>query len=149
MMVPCCALKRRQISISQCARGVERKRRRLVKEELRESSKRALHTYREPLKTVTLFKYMGRVLTAGDYDCPAVSVNLRKDRKSWTRMKRILIREGVDPKISGFFFEAVVHVVLLFGSDMWVLTPWVERALDSFQHRVMIRLTRRQTRRRG
>ena len=96
--------------------GLERRRRRLVEEELQESLNRAFQAYREPLETVTSFKYLGRVLTAGDDDWLAVAGNLRKARESWTRMTRILGREGADPRISGLFFKVVVQAVLLFGS---------------------------------
>ena len=62
---------------------------------------------------------------------------------------RILIREGVNPKVSGHFFKAVVQEVLLFGEETWVLTYIMERALNIFQKRVTQRLTGRQSRRRG
>ena len=92
---------------------------------------------------------LGPVLTAGDGGWLAVEGNLGKARKSWGRLSRILSREGVDPKVSGHFFKAVSQAVLLFGAEMWVLTPRMERALDSLQHRVAQRLARRQPRRRG
>ena len=92
---------------------------------------------------------MGKVMTSGDEDCPAVAGKLQKARKKWGRMSRILIREGADPKVSGNFFKAVVQLVLLFGGDMWVVIPKMERALNIFQQRVTRRLTRRQPRRRG
>ena len=38
-------------------------------------------------------------------------------------MLRILIREGGGLKVLGHFIKAVVTVVLLFGSETWVLTP--------------------------
>ena len=98
---------------------------------------------------MTAFKYLGRVMTAGDDDWPTVSGNPQKSRKSWVRMSRILIREGSDPKVSGHFFKAVVQVVLMFGAETWVLTPRMERALSSFQNRFVRRLIGRQLRRRG
>ena len=49
------------------------------------------------------FKYLGRVLTAGYDDWPAVAGNLGKARKSWGRLLRILSWEGGDLKVSGFF----------------------------------------------
>ena len=58
-------------------------------------------------------------------------------------------REGADPKVSGHIYKAVLKAVLLFGAKTWVLTPRMERALDSFQHRVAQRLVGRQLRRRG
>ena len=98
---------------------------------------------------MTVFKYLGRVLTAGDDDWLAVVGNLGKARKSWGPLSRILIREGADPKVSGHFYKAVSQAVLLFGAEMWVLTPRMERALDSFHHRVARWITGRQSRRRG
>ena len=82
-------------------------------------------------------------------DWLAVVDNLGKTRNSWGQFSRILIREGADPKVSGNFYEAVTQAVLLFGVEMWVLTPRMERALDILQYRVAQRLTRRQTRRQG
>ena len=66
-------------------------------------------------------------MTAGDEDWPAVAGNLVKSRKSWGRLARILSREGVDKRVSGTFFKAVVQQVLLFGAETWVLTPRIER----------------------
>ena len=39
--------------------------------------------------------------------------------------------------------------MLLFGEETWILTPRMERALDSFQLRVARGITRKQPRRRG
>ena len=89
---------------------------RLAEEDLRESSERAFQDYREPLETVILFKYLVRVSTAGDDDWMEVSGKLRKARKSWVRMLRILSLEGANPKVSGILFKAVVQAVLLFGT---------------------------------
>ena len=50
--------------------------------------------------------------------------------------------------MSGQFFKAVTQAVLFFGAETWVLTPRMERALGSFQHRFARRLTNRQLRRR-
>ena len=75
--------------------------------------------------------------------------NLSKERKSWGRLSRILCREGVDARVSGNFFKAVVQAVLLFGAETWVITPTMERALERFQHGAARHITRRQPRRRG
>ena len=88
-------------------------------------------------------------MTAGYDDWPAVVGNLWRVRKSWGRLLRILSREGAYPKVSGYFFKAVTQAVLLFGVDTWVITPRMEWALSSFQHRVARRLTGRHPRRRG
>ena len=47
-------------------------------------------------------------MMVGDDDWPAVVGNLKKARKSWARMTRILGREGANPRVSGIFFKGVV-----------------------------------------
>ena len=66
MLVPWSALDGRHLFPIQCAKGMERKRRWLVEEELRESSERYFQAYGAPLETLTSFKYLERVLTAGN-----------------------------------------------------------------------------------
>ena len=65
----------------------------------------------------------------------------------WGRLQRILRREGATPRISGSFFKAVVQQVLLFGAEMRVVTPKMERALGGFLHGTARRLTGRQAQR--
>ena len=55
----------------------------------------------------------------------------------------------MDPKGSGSSYKSVLQAVLPFGAETWVLTPRMERALDSFQHRVARQLTGSQPIRRG
>ena len=58
----------------------------------------------------------------------------------------ILGKEGADAQIPGTLFKAVVKAVLLFGSEMWVLTPHTVRTMRVLQHRVSRRLTGKQLR---
>ena len=62
-------------------------------------------------------------MTAGDEDWPAVVGNLSKARKSWGSLLWILCWEGANARVSGKVFKVVVQAVLLFGAEIWVLTP--------------------------
>ena len=68
------------------APGERKKRRRLAEAEaeaeLREILERNFEAYWEPLENVTAFKYLRRVLTAGNDDWLVVVGNLGKARKS-------------------------------------------------------------------
>ena len=64
---------------------------RLAESEIRESTEMAFEVYGEQLKTAPSFKCLGRILTEGDDNWPAVAGNLGKARKSWVRLQRILI----------------------------------------------------------
>ena len=93
----------------------------MAEAELRDSTERPFEAYVKPIETVTNFKYLGRVMTAGDDDWPSVAGNLVKARTSWGRIAWILIREGAKKSVSGNFFREVVQQVLLFGAETWVL----------------------------
>ena len=67
-----------------------------------------------------------------DDDWPAVIRKLRKARAVWRRMSRILIREGARLQVSGLFFQDVYLLVLIFGAEMWVVTPCMGRVLGGF-----------------
>ena len=86
MLVPWRALNGRHHNTAQFAKGAELKRRRMVEAELRESTDRVFEAYGKPLENVANFKYLGRAMTAGDDDWPAVTGNLSKERKSWGRL---------------------------------------------------------------
>ena len=116
---------------------------------MQEISERVFHAYVSPLYNVMAFNYLGRATTSEYDNWTAVASNLQKARNSWGHMLRTLSWEGGDPKVLGKLFKAVVHAVLIFGVEMWVLTPRMERYLCRFQHRVVRRLTGRQPRRRG
>ena len=86
-------------------------------------------------------------MTAEDDDWKVVAGNLVKARKSWRRLARILSREVADKRVSGTFFKAVVQHVLLFGAETWVLTPRIERDLESLMHGAACKITGRQPQR--
>ena len=147
LQVPRKALNGRHLGTAQFKKGAERKQRRLAETETRENSERALHAYVKPMEAVSEFRYLGRILTATDDDCPAVAGNVRKARVSWVRLDRVMGREGADPKVSRNFYTAVTQQVLLFKAETWVLTRKMESALDAFQGRVARKLTGRHPRR--
>ena len=84
---------------------------------------------------------------AADNDWPALVRNFSRARAVWKRMTKILIREGAEPRVSGFFFKAVVQAVLLFRAETWVVTSCMGRVLGGFQYQVVQRLTGRIPRR--
>ena len=128
---------------------MERKRRRLSEADLKERSERAFKAYREPMENLTKFRYLERVLMAGYDDWLVVVEKLGKAQKRWGWLSRILIREGAHLKVLGKCYKVVAQAVFLFGAEMWVLTPRMERALEIFHHRVERRITEKQPMRQG
>ena len=110
---------------------------------MREGSATALTAYGHPLAPVSSFKYLGRILLVSDNDWAVVVRNLRRARKKWARLTRVLGREGEDAQALGMFYIAVVQVVLLYGSETWVMYPRIGKTLGGFHHRVACILKRR------
>ena len=89
---------------------------------------------------VTSFKYLGRVISEIDDDWLAVVSKLDQSKTVWSRMSRILSREGATPRVFGLIFKEVIQAVLIFGVEDWVVTPRMGNALGGFQNQVAIRL---------
>ena len=54
----------------------------------------------------------------------------------WTRLWMILGREGAYTRTSGCFYIVVAQSTLIFGSEMWFVTPRMARTLGGFPHQV-------------
>ena len=77
---------------AQCHKGAERKRRLLADMETRESTEGDFEAYGAPIKSVSEFNYLGRILTVNNEDWLAVVRNLGKTRRSWGHLSRFLGR---------------------------------------------------------
>ena len=89
---------------------------------------------------------MGKVLATEDDEWPEVVRNLRRASQKWAWLTRILSREGADARTLGHIYLEVVKLVLLYGSETWILTALMKRVLGRFHHRVSLRMTGRQPR---
>ena len=99
MLVTWKALNGWHVATAKCDKGAERKRWRLVEEEMRESAERAFQPYGRPLAAVTSFKYLGWVLTAADENWTEVIGNFWKEQKIWACLARIMGQEGAIPRV--------------------------------------------------
>ena len=76
-----------------------------------------------------------------DDNWTAMVRNLRRARKKWEQLSRLLGREVVDAWNSGRIYVAVVRAVLMYRSETWVITPRIGGVLGGFHHKVDLRLT--------
>ena len=83
---------------------------------------------------------------AEDDDCPEVVRNLRRASQKRACLNRLLIQEGLYAWTLGQIYLTVVQLVLIYGSETWVLTVRMQRVLVGFHHRVARRMTVRQLR---
>ena len=94
----------------------------------------------DELEKVEVFKYLGRMLAYDNNDTQAMRANLKKARKCWARISRVLRTENATPRVCGVFYKATVMAVLLFGSETWNLAPSSLKRLEGFHHRAAWRM---------
>ena len=85
---------------------------------------------------------MGCPLMATDDNWPEVIANIQKARKSCSRMDLILGWEVADTRILGHIYIEVVESILLFGLEIWLVTPHIKRILGGFHQSVVQRILR-------
>ena len=65
------------------------------------------------MKLVTQFKYMVIPMDQSNDAWPAIIRNIRRARKVWFWLVKILQQEGADAHVSEMFYWSVVQAVLL------------------------------------
>ena len=63
-----------------------------------------------------VFKYLGRCVSYDDVDTQGIRGNLKKYRKTWARISKVLRAEHASPRVCGMFYRATVQSILLYGS---------------------------------
>ncbi len=106
-----------------CQEGWDRKEQWEAAEAARMALTRTFRAYRKDLERVEMFKYLGQLLAYNDNNSQVVRSNLKKAHKSWAQVSRVLRAENASPKACDVFYKANVQAVLLFGSEMWRLSP--------------------------
>jgi hypothetical protein len=106
-----------------CQWGWERKWQHAAAVHSQEALKCSFTAYREELEKVEVFKYLGRLIAYNDTNTQAMRSNLWRARGCWARILHVLRAENADARMCGKFYKATMQVVLLYGSEMWNLSP--------------------------
>ncbi len=96
--------------------------------------------YGEDLERTEMFKYLGQLLAYNYNDSQAMQLSLKKAHKSWVQVSRVFRAENSSPKVCGVFHKITGQAVLLFGSEMWKLSPLNLKSLEGFHIRAACRM---------
>ena len=67
------------------------------------------------------FEYLGQPQDQIDDNWPEIRWNIKKLRKLWGQLGKIMQRGRTDTQVLEIFYIAVVQAVLIFGLDSWVV----------------------------
>ena len=126
-----------------CQEGYERRVQHKAAVDAARTLEQTFTAYGEELERVEVFKYLGRLLAYDDNDAQAVRASLKKARKCWGRISRVLRAENASPRVCGMFYKATVQAILLFGSETWNVTPAMQKRLEGFHTRAAYRMVRK------
>ena len=87
------------------------------------------------------FSYLGRTIAYNISNWTAVHLNLRKYRRQWVMIARVLESTGTIVRDQGAMYKAVAQLVILYGSESWVVTGEMLKILPAFHHRAAQRIT--------
>ena len=74
--------------------------------------------------------------TRQDDDNYAIDRQLKRAKAKWARVGKILSVQATAPRVSGYFYKAILQAVLLYGLVSWVISVIELKQLHSIHHRV-------------
>ena len=85
--------------------------------------------------------YLGQTITYKKSDWPEVYQNLKKARRWWGMIARVLAKTGATVRVYGMMYKAVDQLVILYGIKIWVVTGDMLKVMEGFRHRESMRIT--------
>ena len=117
---------------NECIKLTE-KRRKYFKHLAKEAATSASFTVNgTAIRRVYDFKYLGRILDHSDNDNLAAERQPARARQKWGCVGKVLSSEGASPKVTGYFYKAIVQAVLLYGSESWTVLEFMLKKIRSF-----------------
>ena len=132
-----------------CAAGMERIRCRESTQTCQQAATIHFHIKGEQIKQVQSFQHLGWIIHEENSDWSALFHDLKKARKCWGMLARILDKDSATFQAKGMFHGAIIQSVLLCGVETWMVAPAMMRVLKSFHHRVAQRISGMMTHRAG
>jgi hypothetical protein len=123
-----------------CKDGVARKIQHAAAKRAHLSLQHMFTAYGEELERFEVFKYLGRLLAYNNNDTQAVWGNLKKACGVWARLSCTIRTENASPRACGIFYKVTVQSILLFRSEVWILSPSSLKLLEGFHVRVAWRM---------
>jgi hypothetical protein len=74
------------------------------------------------LKRVKVFKYLGQMMAQDDSNNQALCAQLWKARTTLAWVSQVLRNKNTSLFVAAQFYQAVVQAILLYGSEMWVIS---------------------------
>ena len=96
----------------------------------------AIRVKLNPLDVTTAFPYLRRMGMYNNSDWAAFYSNLRKAHRIWGMVEKVMGKTGATIKARLMVYKALVWAVLMYGSEIWLLTDAMMTVLEGFHHSI-------------
>ena len=93
-----------------------------------------------PLNEKTSLPYIVSMVTFNNSDWVALYSNIEKSQHRWGLVVKVLGKTGDPVKSRVMMYKLVVQPVLLYGSEIWVVTKKIMTFLEVFHHGISRRI---------
>ena len=80
------------------------------------------------------FPHLCRTIAYNNSIWAAVYHNLRKAWQRWVMISKVMNNMGATVQVCEVLYKVVAHMVLLYGSNIWVMTGAMLKVLEGFHH---------------
>ncbi len=77
-----------------------------------------------------------------DDDIQAIRAQIWKARATWARVGQVLRSENTSPFVAVQFYQAIVQAILLYGSEIWVISQTALAQLKGFHIQAAYRMAK-------
>ena len=85
--------------------------------------------------------YLRPTITYKNSDWKTVYQNLRKARRRWVMIARVMANTEATVQAHEIMYKEVDQSVLLYGSEIWVVTGDMLKVLEGLHHRADMHIT--------
>ena len=136
-----CANMEKHMRSTTCERLSNRRQNEVLQDQQAMANDVKFYIQGEEIEKVKEFEYLGRILTDNDDDTKCIDNALKKARRQWNCIGKMLKREGANAVTMGKFYITIVLSVLLYGSESWTITKKNTLKLQSFHNRALRYMT--------
>ena len=81
-----------------------------------------------------IFPYLGFTVTYNNSYWAALNHNIQKVHRWWSMVGKVVLKTKEMVRVKIILYKVVVQLVLLYGSESWVVTMEIIKVLEVFHH---------------
>ena len=89
-----------------------------------------------PLEATAVLLYLGRTVMYNNSDWSDIYSNLSKAHRIWGMVEKVVGKTVEPTKAHEMMNKALVHAVILYGREIWVVTDEIMSLLEVFHHSI-------------